>query len=392
MQMKDSNGGSVERHDVEGTTKRSLPDLEPLRPIPIPPSSRWREVRLRFLPVAVFLASLGFAAWLWQQQGAAGTFVANAEGARATVSSPFVGVIQYLNVTLYQEVKKGDAIAVIAPIDPRAQLDVLRSRMQAAGIRIEPSLAQRYAVDFERLRANVLNLKVELAKDRVSLELAENELKRSEQLFRTKLISDDVYDLAVKNRNLFLVAVTEKQRSVADLDAGLERFRILTDPNAGATNSTRLEALDQLEMQLILAATNSGPLTLTAPMSGMISYVYRGTGENVREGEPLVTIQALQPERIVGYLRQPFPFEPEAGMKVEVKTRGRKPQIAFSEIRQVGATLEPITNVLAMARPGLLVDVGLPVVVNLPPGIILRTGETVDVIVRPSPESPAPAR
>jgi len=123
----------------------------------------------------------------------------------------------------------------------------------------------------------------------------------------------------------------------------------------------------------------------------MVSFVHRRAGENVTDGEPLVTVQALQAERIVGYLRQPFPFEPEIGMKVEIKTRALKPQVASSEIQHVGAQLEPITNALSIVRPGKLADFGLPVVVSLPSGFLLRPGEVVDLTLSTREELPLAA-
>ena len=69
-------------------------------------------------------------------------------------------------------------------------------------------------------------------------------------------------------------------------------------------------------------------------------------------------------------------------MPVEVLTRSRVRKRFLSEVRQVGAQLEMITNSLAFLRPGLLVDAGLPIVVDVPDHVNIRPGETVDLIFR----------
>jgi len=123
----------------------------------------------------------------------------------------------------------------------------------------------------------------------------------------------------------------------------------------------------------------------------MVSFVHRQAGENVVEGEPLISINSLWSDRLVGYMRQPFPVDPKVGMEVTVTTRDAKRQEFRSEITQVGAQVEVITNALAFVRTGFLVDAGLPVVVGLPPGVQVRPGEIVDLVIHPRPGlSPKP--
>jgi hypothetical protein len=41
--------------------------MTPLQPIPIPAARRWKEFRIRVLPVLVFVGALGLSAFLWRQ-------------------------------------------------------------------------------------------------------------------------------------------------------------------------------------------------------------------------------------------------------------------------------------------------------------------------------------
>src|SRR5690606_16092527 len=130
----------------------------------------------------------------------------------------------------------------------------------------------------------------------------------------------------------------------------------------------RDEALNQLQ-----------PITLVAPRSGMVHYVYRQSGENVLAGEPLFSISPLRSERIVGYLRQPYSVDLQVGMKVEVVTRDHHRRVFESEIAQVGARVEVITNTLAIIPMNSPMDAGLPFVIHVPSDVFLRPGEIVDV-------------
>jgi hypothetical protein len=143
-----------------------------------------------------------------------------------------------------------------------------------------------------------------------------------------------------------------------------------------------LSRLDSLQAS---AATNWGPILLRAPITGMVGLVYRQQGENVVEGEPIISINGNWSDRIVAYVRQPYQVDPMVGMPVYITTRDRKMREFWSEISQVGAQLEIITNTLAFVRTGFLVDAGLPIVVDVPKGMQIRPGETVDVVFRPRP-------
>jgi hypothetical protein len=169
---------------------------------------------------------------------------------------------------------------------------------------------------------------------------------------------------------------------VTEIERRLAELHVLGVPSAGGTNLLSETLIAQLEEMRDSAMTNWGPIVLRAPISGMVSVVYRQQHEHIAEGEPLVTINSDWAERIVGYLRQPYTIEPQAGMSVHVTTREHKARKFWSEITQVGAQLETITNSLAIVRQGTLLDAGLPVVVQVPKGMRIRPGETVDLVFR----------
>src|SRR5688572_17211337 len=270
--------------------------------IPTPASMYWREFRIRFLPVIVFGLVAASCVVLWKYAGVGGGLPAMAEGVRSTVSSPQLGLLQQVKVQPYQMVEAGQPIAVIIPQDPRAQMDILAAELQLARMKFQPTLAQDNAMNFERIRVELLRTKAEVAIAKVNLQRAENEVRRSEPLMKEKLVSEDIYDLAVQTRDAFKVEVEEKGKAVAEIEKRLNELSGLGVPQAIAANDPMSTMLTRLEGLLASSGTNLAPITLVAPISGMVSLVYRQAGENVVEGEPLVAINSVWSDRIVGYM------------------------------------------------------------------------------------------
>ncbi|HWN96707.1 MAG TPA: hypothetical protein VNT99_16890, partial [Methylomirabilota bacterium] len=353
-----------------------------LTPVPTPWNVRVREFRVSVLPLLVFCVGAVVAVICWQQVGTSTGVAGMGEGIRSTVSAPFPARLHELLVRPYQLVQVGDPVAVIVPNDPRIQLDLLQSELDFARMQLQPSIAEENAMNFEQIRVDLWRTKAELAIARVNLERTENQVRRNEPLFREKLVSEDIYDLSAKARDMYAVEVLEKSNAVAQIEKRVGELEILGLPQTGATNSVLFTTLARLRTLQDAVATNWAPITLKAPASGMVTSVSRRDGENVIEGEPLIGISSLHSERVVGYLRQPYPVQPEVGMEVTMTTRERKPRKFSGVLTEIGAHVEIITNALAFIRPGTLVDAGLPLMVSLPEAVQIRPGEIVDLSFR----------
>lgn len=359
--------------------------MERLPVIPTPFAQRWRSFKLNVLPVVAFMAVLLVVASMWRDVVGVSFLAGEVEPIRAQVIVPQSGRLESLHVQRFQFVSKGDLVAVVTPTDPRmaysglqADLDVLRSRLDS-GIAM-----QRTGVDYERLRLDWLVQEVDLSSDRVQLELAENELKRSARLIQDQLISESDYDLALKTRDALRIAVSEKERLVRSLGEGLERLRAVDARESlpGLTNLVTRPLAD-IEARLAAIRTRQSVASLQAPIDGVVQDITRQVGEHVLEGDVLVTIASTDGRRIVGYVRQPMPLEPQVGMAVEVRTRASRRVVSRSRIEHVGAQFELITNGLAIVRQDGTLDYGLPIAVTVPDGMKLRPGERVDMELQP---------
>jgi multidrug resistance efflux pump len=356
--------------------------MDPLPNIPIPLSTRWREFRTRVLPVMFALSALTAAAWLWRHQSLSGNFAGMAEGARAIVSSPQAGSIRDLMVQPFQMVQAGDPVMIVVPTDPRAALDVLQSELEMSRLSAEPSLAERNAMDYERLRFELLRTKSELAGAEVDLQRANSQVQRQKPLFEQNLLSEDAFDLTAKNRDSILAEVRAKSNAVAQMEERLEYLRTFGEP----VERTLTNGISGLASSFMArhrsVLTSFGPITLVAPISGMISSVQRRTGEQILPGETIMVVNSPTAERVVGYMRQPYPVQPEIGMEAMLMTRELNRRKYVGSISQVGVQVESVTNSLAVLRPGALFDTGLPIVIDLPPDSDIRPGEIVDIVIR----------
>jgi multidrug resistance efflux pump len=355
-----------------------------LPPIPTPPALRWREFRIRVLPILFFVVAAGVAGFLWQRNITSPVLVGAVEVRNAQVSAPYAGKIEDLHVNRFQSVTKGTPVAVLVPSDPRAALDVIQSELNILQIKLGlPQTQQRNETDYEKLRVDWMRQRVDLASTRVNLELARNELGRDEQLYKQKLISDQTYDISLKTEQALDAEMLERSNLVDTTAIALKHLE-----SQGAISPTNnpaqslMAALQTEEQKVAQTAAGTEPVTLVAPMDGTVSAVDRQGGENLSAGDPIVTITAAKPEAIISYLRQPIPFEPKVGMQMEVRTRALQIQSGVARIQSVGAQFEGITNALAVMRPGVPVDLGLPIEISLPPEMKLRPGEIVDLTLR----------
>lgn len=311
------------------------------------------------------------------------------EGVRSVVTAPQPARIKQWLVEPYSVVTAGTPLAVVVPVDPRADFDHLRSLLAMAQAASQPSLAEDNAMNFERIRVELLRTKSELAIARVNLEQAERDVARNTPLYREKLLAQDIYELSLNTREALQTEVAEKSNAVAQIERRLEDLRPLGEPGIMRTNPAAGEWLNRLETARAAAARNLEPLTLVAPITGMVDAPRRQAGEFVLAGEPLLSVSAVRSDRIIAYLRQPYRLDPKIGMTAQVTTRTRQRQTFVSRVIQVGAQVEVLTNSLAFLRPGSMVDVGLPVVVEVPLEVTIRPGEVVDVAVLEASADPA---
>jgi len=136
----------------------------------------------------------------------------------------------------------------------------------------------------------------------------------------------------------------------------------------------------------VVGADPKNPVPITAPIEGVITKIHRYPGDTnavVAAGEPIMTITAPRPDRLIAFLRQPLTFDPQPGMKVRIRPRARSNKSFDATIDKVSPQLAPIRG--SLLPPGQTrVELGLPIIIEkLPAELQLYAGEIVDLTVYP---------
>jgi len=145
----------------------------------------------------------------------------------------------------------------------------------------------------------------------------------------------------------------------------------------------------------VVGADPKNPIALTAPIEGVITKIHRFPGDTnavVAAGEPIMTVTAPRPDRIIAFLRQPLTFDPKPGMKVVIRPRARSRKTFDAMIDKVSPQLAPIRG--ALLPPGQTrIELGLPIIIEkIPAELALYAGEIVDLTIYPDDISaPTPA-
>ncbi len=356
--------------------------------IPIPLHRRWQGFKMTVVPAVVFLIAVGGVSFIWYEHVAPPTLMGQVEPLQAQVTAPEAGALLGLSVRPFDTVQEGQAIATLirtAPDVLEQQLAVVAAEIELIRVGMAP-LAElhRSGVNYEGLRLDSMMNRVDLATAEVQLRRAESEYVRARELFEAGLASQDAYEGAEAARDALRREVAELESVIADLEGRLEAMQPpweRDDPEADAERIRAAIAVQEEQLRLVEAELR--PVELTAPIDGMVSAVYKQSGEYAVAGEPLVTISSDRADRVVAYMRQPLPYQPEIGAQVQLRKRGEDRALADAEILQVGVQLEPIAPALLRSLNVFdETELGLPVLISLPQGFAARPGEIVDVILR----------
>jgi multidrug resistance efflux pump len=357
-------------------------------PIPIPVQQRWRNLRQRVLPVLVFVIALGLVAFLWKDHTTARVIVGQAEPVLSNVSCYKAGVVAELRVQRFQRVKAGDPVALIRVTEPRilaSSLAVIDAEIASLRANMRPvAVQQQNAINYDQLRLDWMKERTQLAAARVNLELAGTEFRRTEELFKDKIVAERVYDQAKAARDRLQQEVADLTRLVDEGEKNLQMLQLTNSPELSTISADPLRAAIAVqESKLHLTEAELSPLTLTAPIDGIVSTILHREGESVTAGQAILTVATLNPVRIVGYLRPPISDEPSPGMEVEVRTRGMPRTAGSAKITEVGTQLEAVPATLLGPMKMANTELGLPVEISLPRNLRIRAGELVDIVLLP---------
>lgn len=357
-------------------------------PIPIPLKQRLREIRVRVLPLIVFIGTAIAVMSLWSDKISAPGFIGEVIADYSIVSSPNDGTIVLFTREPFEYVEKGDLLGYVAPKDSTllsVQLGLIQSEIDFIQESMDPLMnQQRNRMDFESLKVDEIETRISLAQAEINYQRVFAEHSRALDLREKNLISEQEYEMIKAELDVLTTSISSYheladylQNQLTSLEEdGLYLQQNRKDPILAAIN------VQEQRMESLLA--ESSPVPFYAPISGVISIIHHRENEFVRTGNPILQIESTEPAYVVGYVRQPFTVVPHEGMPVQIRSRKADRAFYMSEIEQLGGHIQLIANNLQ--RPGIAYESGLPVKISVVNSreFSLTPGEIVDIVLRPN--------
>jgi multidrug resistance efflux pump len=354
-------------------------------PIPVPFRQRWHDFRRRAVPGVVLVAALITLVLLWKEHIAPPTLVGQAEPVVANVSCYKPGVLAQLTASRFQKVKAGDPVGLVMVTDPKilaSSLAVIQAEIEMLRAEMKPVTdQQRTAMDYGQLRLDWMRQRAQLATARVNLQLAETEYHRMDELFKEKIVAQRLFEQAQAARDRLQSEVAELTHLVSEGERSFQQLQLTNSPDISKVSADSWHAAIALqESKLRLTEAELSPVTLKAPIDGIVTTIYKRPGEAVSAAQPIMAIATSDAVRIVGYMRPPILDQPQVGMRVEVRTRGLRRQTGTATVVEVGAQFEAVPPTLLGPMRNGNVEQGLPVDISLPANLKIRPGELVDLV------------
>ena len=360
-----------------------------LTPIPIPQHQQWREFRVVYLPLLMFGALVCLIVWMWVRYVAPATIIGEVETVRAGIISTVAGTVQELKVDRLASVTNGQELAVVNVLEPdqiKAEVVAVEADLRLMKARMDLDKT-RNVNSYTQLRTDLELEQLNLEAARVKFIQVEGEFGRAKTLYEGQLIAlgsgssrnDFGYDVALRDRNTLLATIAAYEKTVAELQAGVDRLKTAgatqvepTDPAIEQAIAAQRERLERLER----------PVVLRSPINGFVSIVNHLPGEKIPAGEKILVVSAEKSHRIVAWVRQPLTQRPHEGDTVQVR-RATLGQPTFEatvvkvgkQLEEINPTAVPLTTAIQRA------EFGLPLIINVDENIELIPGEAVQMHV-----------
>ena len=392
---------------------------------------RWR---LHLLPVLVWLATVACIVGLFARRAQRFEVLGMARGQVRQIAATCTGRLTDVSVDLFQQVDAGQTVAVIDTVLDNERLveAELKSQLEAAMAEIEHLTAQlvptqdtlladkadreinlaaemrRFLVDADQARLQILSLKAQIASDRVLLTDLAAEVEITGALVKEDAVAPYEFQKAKAQHDSLANKVQENETMLAqaekDLVLAKQRLddfaqRQLVHPSVdGALEVIRKEIRVQEELvqgfvDQLEAMKARRVIELKVPVAGVVisiqgranqailrrpgEDVIRQVGEVVQAGESILAIAELKPTEIVAYVSDSQLGLVREKTPVEIVKSRPPEQKAQCEVTYVGPTLELMPEQLW--RNPAVPQWGRPVVIEIPEGLELVTGELVGI-------------
>jgi len=391
------------------------------------------RLRLHLLPILVWLGALACVIGLFSRRSQRFEIVGMARSPVLHVSVNCAARLRTVPVKLFENVKKGQTVAIVNTVldneQPRielqTQLDTILAEIEHLSAQLVPTqetlLAEEsdrvisriarmrtFEIDIENARIQILSLRSQIASDRIVLDDLAMEAKIVRDLVEQKAIALYEQEKAQVQYNALAKKIEENENLLEQAKSDLVQAQQRRDEYARSLpfNPSVDDALEVIRKQIavqerlmdgVLAQLEAlkarESLELKAPIDGMVIPIQQQAnealmrrpgekimgrpGEVVTAGESILAIAEARPNEIIAYIGDRLLGQVEEKMPVEIIKNREPPQIAKSQITQIGPTMELMPERMWL-NPNIP-QWGCPVLIEIPEGLELTPGEMIGI-------------
>ena len=399
----------------------------------ISPTSYLFRLRRHLLPIVVWLSAVACVVGLFTHRSRRFEIVGIARSQIRQIAVNCPARLKTVHVQLFDSVKKGQTVAVVNTVldneQPRvelqAQLEPILAEIEHLAAQLVPtqddllaekadrentrlSDSRRFSVDVENARVQILNLRSQIASDRIILEDLAMEAKIVRDLLEQDAVAPYELEKTQVQYNALAKKIEENEHLLEQAKSDLEQNQQRWDEYARSHpfHPSVDDALEVIRKQIgvqerlmdgllaqLEALKSREALELKAPIDGVVipvqqranevrllrpgEKILRRPGEVVVAGDPILAIAEARPSEIIAYVGDRQLGQVEEKMLVELIKDREPPQIATSQVTHVGPTMELMPERLWL-NPNIP-QWGRPVVIEVPEGLELIPGEMVGI-------------
>lgn len=377
------------------------------------------RIHLQILPVVIWLCAVAAVVVLFRHRTQRFEVLGLAQGRIHPVAAPFDGRLKIVSVDLFDEVRKGQPLAILDQSDLDAQIAAIQAeiehlasqlapiedemRADAANLETELMASQRrlYA-DVENARLRILQHQIEIETDKVTLEELAMDLKAARELLETDAIAPYEFQKAETLHNTLArkivhsqTLLSEAQKDLAEARQAYEAFAQRQPVHPSVDNALTIirKQIGVQEKLIAQLSLQREALKLTSPVDGRVVQIqvqanqaaFRRQGEDVvrrpmevvTAGDPILVIAETEPTEIIAYLGQEQVAAVADRMSVQLVKKTRPAQIADTQVTRLGPVMELMPQQLW--RDPSVAQWGRPVLIKIPPGFNVLPGEIVGI-------------
>jgi membrane fusion protein (multidrug efflux system) len=237
-----------------------------------------------------------------------------------TIASKVTGTVKGLYVKENQSVKRGEILVELVPDDFEVKLYEARAGLQAEKAKlIETEVKTESAkkqIDELNARANAIQGLLEM--QQASLQQAELDMKRMENLYKKDVISKEKYEKTVTSYKVALAQVKAATEGFKYGNLSVDTQQSVLKQTAAA-KITQLSAIKEKEALLKNAELKYGYTKIYAPIDGFVTKKSVELGNQIKDNQPLMAIVSLDDIHITANYKETQLEKIKPGQKVKIK-------------------------------------------------------------------------